>query len=88
MEIKTTKITSPQSEWPSLKSLQIINASEGVEKREPSYTVGGDEVGAATMENNTEDPQNTVLPRGSATPLLAPIWRKCQFPKIHAPQWS
>ena len=25
----------------SLKSLQIINAGEGVEKREPSYTVGG-----------------------------------------------
>ena len=23
------------------KSLQIINAGEGVEKREPSYTVGG-----------------------------------------------
>ena len=25
----------------SIKSLQIINAGEGVEKREPSYTVGG-----------------------------------------------
>ena len=25
-----------------MKSLQIINAGEGVEKREPSYTVGGD----------------------------------------------
>ena len=34
-------ITSHQSEWPSLKSLQIINAGEGVEKREPSCTVGG-----------------------------------------------
>ena len=30
-----------QSEWPSSQSLQIINAGEGVEKREPSYTVGG-----------------------------------------------
>ena len=30
-----------QSEWPSLKSLQVINAREGVEKMEPSYTVGG-----------------------------------------------
>ena len=28
-------------EWPSSKSLHIINAGEGVEKREPSYTVGG-----------------------------------------------
>jgi len=33
-------ITSQRSEWPSLKSLQI-NTGEGVEKREPSYTVGG-----------------------------------------------
>ena len=29
-----------QSEWLSSRSLQIINAREGVEKREPSYTVG------------------------------------------------
>ena len=29
--------TSHQSEWPSL-SLQITNAREHVEKREPSYT--------------------------------------------------
>ena len=32
---------SHQSEWLRSKSLQIINAGEGVEKREPSYTVGG-----------------------------------------------
>ena len=31
----------PASEWPSLKSLQITNAKEGVEKRGPSYTVDG-----------------------------------------------
>ena len=30
----------PQSEWPSSKNLQTINAGEGVEKREPSCTVG------------------------------------------------
>ena len=30
-----------QSEWPSSKNLQTINAGEGVEKREPSYIVGG-----------------------------------------------
>ena len=41
-KIRTTmNITSQQSEWPSSKSLQIINAEEGVEKREPSYTLGG-----------------------------------------------
>ena len=32
---------SRQSEWLRSKSLQIINAGEGVEKREPSYTGGG-----------------------------------------------
>ena len=31
---------SHQSEWLRSKSLQAINAGEGVEKREPSYTVG------------------------------------------------
>ena len=34
-------ITSHLSEWPSSKSLQTINAGEGVEKRECSCTVGG-----------------------------------------------
>ena len=31
---------SHQSEWASL-SLQVINDGEGVEKKEPSYIVGG-----------------------------------------------
>ena len=30
-----------QSGWLLSKSLQAINAGEGVEKREPSYTAGG-----------------------------------------------
>ena len=32
---------SCRSEWLLSKSLQTVNAGEGVEKREPSYTVGG-----------------------------------------------
>ena len=32
---------SGHSEWLLLKSIQTINAREGVEKGEPSYTVGG-----------------------------------------------
>ena len=32
---------SLKSEWLLSESLQAINAGEGVEKREPSYTVGG-----------------------------------------------
>ena len=35
-----SKLKSHQSEWPSPKSLQTINAGEGVEKREHSCTVG------------------------------------------------
>ena len=33
-------ITSHQSEWLSSKRQKIINAREGMEKREPSYPVG------------------------------------------------
>ena len=40
MQIKTT-ITSHQSEWLSSRSQQIINAGEGMEKREPKYTIDG-----------------------------------------------
>ena len=42
MQIKTKwDITSLQSEWPSSKSLQTVDAREGVEKREPYYAVAG-----------------------------------------------
>ena len=43
MRIKTTMkyTTLHQPEWPSSKSLQTISAGEGVEKKEPCYTVGG-----------------------------------------------
>ena len=39
-EIRNRMLTR-QSGWLLSKSLQAINAGEGVEKREPSYTVGG-----------------------------------------------
>ena len=43
MQIKTTMRyhLTHQSEWLLSKSLQTINAGESAEKREPSYTVGG-----------------------------------------------
>ena len=42
MQIKTTmRYHSHQSKWPSSKSLQTINAGKGVEKREHSFSVGG-----------------------------------------------
>ena len=40
-----------------IKNLQIINAGESLEKREPSYTVGGNVNCAATMENSMELPK-------------------------------
>jgi len=44
MQIKTTMGNHfIQSEWLLSKSLQTINAGEGGEKRETSYTVGGNE---------------------------------------------
>ena len=42
MQIKTAmRYITRQSGWLLSKRLQAINAGEGVEKREPSYTVGG-----------------------------------------------
>ena len=42
MQIKTTtSYHLHQSEWPSSINLQTINAGKGVEKRKPSWTVGG-----------------------------------------------
>ena len=43
MQIKTTMKYhfTPVRMAAITKSLQVINAGEGVEKREPSYTVGG-----------------------------------------------
>ena len=38
------------------QSLQTINAGEGVEKREPSYTLVGMQTSTATMENGVEIP--------------------------------
>ena len=41
IKIARRNINNHQSEWLRSKSLQVINAGEGVEKKEPSYTVGG-----------------------------------------------
>ena len=49
-------ITSYQSEWPLLKSLPIINAGEGVKKREPACTVGRNVNCAATVDNSMAGP--------------------------------
>ena len=41
MQIKTTMRYDFTPEWLLSKSLQAVKSGEGVEKREPSYTVGG-----------------------------------------------
>ena len=64
-------ITSHQSEWPLSKSLQTINAGEGVEKREPSCTVGGnanwyshygEQYGGSLKKLKTELPYDPAIP--------------------------
>ena len=52
-------VTSHLLELLSSKSLPITNAREDVEKREPSYTVGGNINCAAIMENYMEIPPKT-----------------------------
>ena len=41
------------------KNLQLTKAGGNVEKREPSYTVGGNVNCITTMENSMEFPQKT-----------------------------
>jgi len=36
-----SSITPHWSEWPSSKSLKIVNSGEGVDRRELAYIVGG-----------------------------------------------
>ena len=85
--------TSNQSEWLSSKCAPITNVGEDVVKRETSYTVGGNIIGIATMENSSEVSQKsknrtTTWP---AIPLLGVYPKKYQkhyFKKIQAPQGS
>ena len=51
-------------EWLLSKREAITSVGEDVEKREPLYTLGRNETGAATMENSMEIPQkvkNTTI---------------------------
>ena len=60
---KTKKLqrgtASNRSEWPSWTSPQIMNAREGVEKREPSFIVGGNVNWYNHYESSMEVPQKT-----------------------------
>ena len=41
------------------KKKRAFGAGEGVEKKKPSYTVGGTHVGVVTVENRMELPEKT-----------------------------
>ena len=84
---------SRQSEWLLSKSLQAINVGEGVEKREPSYTVGGNamQTSTATMENSVEIPLKTgnrtairpSNPTGGHTHRGNQNWKRHVYPNVH-----
>ena len=84
-------ITPHQSEWPSSKNIQIINAGEDVEKREPSCTVGGNVNWYATMENNMEislKTRNTtnmwpISPITGHVPWENHNWKRHMYPSVH-----
>ena len=65
-------MTSHWTEWPSSKNLQTMNAGEGVEKREPSYTVGGNVNWCSHYEKvwTFLKKLKTELPDDSTVPLL------------------
>ena len=56
-----------------IKSLQITIAREGVEKKEPFYTVGGNEIWYNYYENSMEVPQKTKT--------RVTIWSKIPIPR-------
>ena len=65
-------ITSPQSEWPSPKSLQIIKNTEGVQKRASCFTIGRN-VNACSHYGKKQrllKSLKTDLPHGPAIPLM------------------
>ena len=64
-------VISQQAEWPASKSLQTLSAGQGVEKREPSYTVGGNansyshyegQCGDSLKKLKIETPYNPAIP--------------------------
>ena len=69
---------SHQSEWPSLKSLEIVNGVESVEKKKSSYTAGGNVNWCNHCRNSMEIPQNTKdsVAIGSSNPIPGQISRQ------------
>ena len=90
--IKT--ICNPPVRMAIIKSLQTINAREVLDKREPSYTVGGNEnwysyygeqYGGSLKKTKNGD---TIWSSNSISQSWEYAQRKAWFERIHAPQWS
>ena len=90
-------ITSHQSEWPSSKSLQTINAGEVVEKRELSCTVGGNvnwyshcgrQYGDSLKRKKKNPTRNkTIIWPSNPTPRHIcwgnQNWKRHMYPNVH-----
>ena len=86
-------VISHQSEWLPSKSLQTINAGEGVEKREPSYTAGGNanwysDYGEQYGDSLKTGTRNSIWP---SSPIARHIhqenqkWKRHMYTNVH---WS
>ena len=79
------------SEWLPSKSLQTINAGEGVEKREPSYIVGGNanqysHYGEQCVDSLKNWKQNCLIIQQSHCWAYTP--KKPELKETHVPQCS
>ena len=84
-------IISHQSERLPSKHLQTINAGEGVEKREPSYTVGGNtnwcsHYGEQCGDSLKNWKENCHMTQQSHCKAYTP--RKPELKETHVPQCS
>ena len=80
-------ITSHRSEQPSLKCLQTTNAEEGVPKREPSCTLGGNVSLYSHYGDSMAVPQKTKkrITIWSSNPTPGHILEKTLTQKTYAP---
>ena len=85
-------IASHQSEWPSSKSLLIINAGDSVEKEELSYTLGrnvnsyihyGEQYGSS-LKKQIETPYDSKIPIVGIYPEKTIIWKDTCIPILIA----
>ena len=63
----------------AIKSLQVINAGDGVEKMEPSYTIGGnanygEQCGDSLKNWEIELPYDPAIPLLGIRPWRAAMW--------------